>query len=287
MPYLLECNEWRLLQTLGLLIEQRRSHFDTNGLEGLDCLDSRSEELVAPSLAAELFEVETRHVFVPKDCSRTLSTAEFDEGQRKLKAVCELLDRIVHPRHRANQPPESLHGANQPPEDLAAYSHLGSLVSFLRRSGPAEPFDLATGLRPTLFKPPDDPAELKTTLAVITNYNNSIARLFASPAQEASFLPVSKEIRRKTWNDLRIRRRATSALGAVFGRLRCGTSHEVMLNVSDDADDGAPVPTLDLRLSSCMHSARGSGGGWLAVRCASLDAYVSDVRSSRHPLTRF
>ncbi|EJT68504.1 hypothetical protein GGTG_13922 [Gaeumannomyces tritici R3-111a-1] len=246
MPYLIECNEWRLLQTLGPLINQRKSRFNVHLLNSLD---SRPETHDArlPNLAAERFEVEVRLVFLlPKDCSRALSTTEFDECEERLKGVCELLDRIVHPRHGVSQ----IHAA----ENKAGYSRLRSLVRLLEHSESDETVDLASGSRPTLFKPPDDPVDLEISLALVADYNNSLARLFASPAREGRVRPVSKKIGRKTWKDPRLRRRATSALGAIFERLKCGIGHEVMLNVSEDADDGAAVPSLDFRLSSSQPS---------------------------------
>ncbi|KAL8305770.1 hypothetical protein RB597_003520 [Gaeumannomyces tritici] len=48
--------------------------------------------------------------------------------------------------------------------------------------------------------------------------------------------------------------------------------HEVMLNVSEDADDGAAVPSLDLRLSSCTDSTPCLDAQWLQVRCGSIDS---------------
>ncbi|KAL8367020.1 hypothetical protein RB599_011105 [Gaeumannomyces hyphopodioides] len=258
MPYLIECNEWRLLQALGPLINQRKSRFN---------LDSRPEthDTRPPNLAAERFEADVRLVFLlPKDCSRALSTTEFDEYEKRLKGVCELLDRIVHPRHGVSQ----IHAA----ENKAGYSRLRSLVRLLEHSESDETIDLASGSRPTLFKPPDDPVDLEVSLALVTDYNNSLARLFTSPAREGRVRPVSKKIRRETWKDPRLRRRATSALGAIFERLRCGMGHEVMLNVSEDADDGAAVPNLDFRLSSCTDSTPCPGTQWLQVRCGSIDS---------------
>lgn len=260
MPYLIECNEWRLLQALGLLIDQRKSRFNV-GLLG--SLDSKPETSGLPNLTAELFEVEVRCVFLPKDCSRALSATEFEECEQRLKGVCELLDRIVHPRVR------------QITENTAGYSRLYSLVRLLERCESDETFDLASGSRPTLFEPPDDPVGLTTSLALVTDYNASLARLLASPAREARVRSASKKvIRRKTWEEPRLRRRANSALGAVFEHLRCGTGHEVMLNASEDADDSAAVPSLDLRLSSCPGLTHCPGTQWLEVRCGSIDSYV-------------
>ncbi|KAK4233927.1 hypothetical protein C8A03DRAFT_47630 [Achaetomium macrosporum] len=265
MPYLIECNEWRLLQTLGLLIKQRKSRVNINLL---DSLDSKSE-------THELFEVEVRRVFMPQDCSRALSATEFDECEQRLKGVCGLLDRIVHPRNGVSQ----IHVA----ENNAGYSRLRSLVWLLEHSESDEIVDLARGSQPTLFKSPDDPVELKLSMELVADYNDSLARLLASPVREVRVRPVSKKIWRKTWKDLTLRRQATSALGAIFERLRCGMGHEVMLNVLEDADDGAADPSLDLRLSSCTDSTLCPGDQWLQVRCSpihsSWDASVAEIQN--------
>lgn len=259
MPYLIECSEWRLLQTLGLLISQRKSRFSADSVHSLGSKPGNSG---LPNLTAELFEVELRRVFLPQDCPRILSPTEFDECEKSLKGVCGLLDRIVHPR------------VSQIADKDAGYSRLHSLVWLLEHSESDETVDLASGSRPTLFKTPDDPVELETSLALVTNYNNSLTRLCASPVREAKARPASKGTWKKTWKDVRVRHRATSALGAVFRHLRCGMSHEVMLDVSKDPDDGAAVPNLDLRLSSCTDSAQCPGVQWLEVRCGSIDSYV-------------
>ncbi|KAL8418730.1 hypothetical protein RB594_002080 [Gaeumannomyces avenae] len=267
MPYLIECNEWRLLQTLGPLINQRKSRFNVHLLNRLDSRPETHDTRLL-NLTAERFEVEVRLIFLlPKDCFRALSTTEFDECEKRLKGVCELLDRIVHPRHGDSQ----IHAA----ENKAGYPRLSSLVRLLEHSESDEAIDLTSGSRPTLFKPPDDPADLEASLTLVADYNNSLARLFTSPAREGRARPVSKKIRRKTWKDPRLRRRATSALGAIFERLGCGMGHEVMLNVSEDADDGAAVPSLDLRLSSCTDSTPCPSAQWLQVRCGSIDSNAS------------
>jgi len=267
MPYLVQCSEWRLLQSLGLLIDQRKSRFD---VDLLDSLGSNPETSGLPSLTAELFEVEVRRVFLPKDCSRELPATEFDECEIRLKGVCALLDRIVHPRFK------------QIAENTASYSRLHSLVRLLENYESDETFDLASGSRPTLFRPPDDPVGLTASLALVTAYNDSLARLLASPAREARIRSTSKKvIRRKIWEEARLRRRANSALGAVFEHLKCGTGHEVMLNASEDADDGAAVSSLDLRLSSCLDLTHCPGTQWLQVRCGSVDLYVWNIHPYR------
>ncbi len=255
MSYLIECNEWRLLQALGLLVDQRKSRFN------FGLLDSTPEASSLPNLAAELFEVAVRHVFLPRDCSRALSTADFNGCEEKLKGVCELFDRIVHPR------------VSQAAEKNAGYPRLRSLLRMLEQSESDETFDLVHGSRPTLFKSPDDQAELKTSLALVTDYNDSLARLLASPSREAPARPVSKK-QKKTWNDVKLRRRAASALGAIFEHLRCGPSHEVMLKVAGDGDGGAALSSLDLRLSSCPGLTQRPDAPWLEARCGSIDSYV-------------
>lgn len=267
MPYLIECSEWRLLQTLGLLISQKKSRFDGDSVQSLESTPRNSG---LPDLTAELFEVELRRVFLPQDSSRLLSATEFDECEKSLKGLCGLLDRIVHPRVLQTADKES------------GYPRLHSLVRLLEHSESDERVDLASGPRPTLFKPPEDPVELETILASVTDCNNSLTRLCATPTREAKARSASKDILRKTWKDLRLRRRATSALGAVFGHLRCGMDHEVMLNVSEAADGSASVPNLNLRLSSCTKSADCPGVQWLEVRCASVDSCVSSIPFGIH-----
>jgi hypothetical protein len=199
-----------------------------------------------------------------EECPRALSAADFDDCERKLKGVCELLDQIVHPRIL----PEVA-------ESPASYSRLRSLVSFLQSSDPNQTVDLISGSYPALFKPPDETVWLKAGLALVAGCKVSLGRLFTSPAPETRAYPASKNARRKTWKDAGLRRQATLALGAVFGRLECETGHEVMLNVSKGVDDDGAVPTLDLRLSSCPDSTRPLGAqSWLEVRTGSLHLYV-------------
>ena len=252
MSYLIECKEWRLLQALGLLVGQSNlSRFNPGMLEvsGL------------PNLAAKLFEIEVRRVFLPRDRSRALSTADFNECRERLKGVCELFDRIVHPH------------LSQTAEKNAGYPRLSSLLRLLEHSESDVILDLVHGSRPALFRPPSNQTELQTSLALVTDLNDSLARLFASPTREAPVRSAPKK-ERKTWNDARLRRRATSALGAVFEHLRCGPSHEVMLKVAGDADSGAAASSLDIRLSSCPDLTQHPDAKWLEARCGSIDSYV-------------
>jgi hypothetical protein len=255
MTYIFQCNEWRLLQELRPLIHQRISRYNPRAPGSLGSLPS--------NINVEQFDAEIRGLLLLEEPSRALSAVEFDECERKLKDVCELLDRIVHPRI-----PEVT-------ESPAGYSRLYSLVSFLQSSDPNQTVDLISGWCPALFKPPDDTVWLKAGLALVADCKISLGRLFTSPAPETRAYPTSEGARRKPWKDAGLRRQATSALGAVFRHLECETGHEVMLNVSKGADDEEAVSTLDLRLSSCPDPSRRPGTrSWLEVRTGSLQLYV-------------
>ncbi|KAL8364522.1 hypothetical protein RB595_003685 [Gaeumannomyces hyphopodioides] len=257
MTYIFQCNEWRLLQELRPITDQRISRYNPRAPGSLDSQPS--------NINVEQFDAEVRGLLLLEECPCALSAVEFDECERKLKGVCELLDRIVHPRI-----PEVA-------ESPAGYSRLRSLITFLRRSDPNQTVDLISGSCSALFKPPYDTVWLKAGLALVADCKVSLGRLFTSPAPETTAYPTAKGPRRKTWKDAGLRRQATSALGAVFGHLECETGHEVMLNVSKGAGDEGVVPTLDLRLSSCPDSTcRPGARPWLEVRTGSLHLSGND-----------
>lgn len=251
MRYIIECGEWRLLQALGALVSQRKSRFVPGSVKANS--PSRPD---CPSLAEGLLEFELRRIFLLNDFSRTLSDAEFEECDMRLRTLCKLLDKLVDPRLVKGIGPD--------------YPCLRAVVELLQDSD--ETYDLSSSSNPSLFKPPDDEDELKRALALVTEHNDFLARVLSpSSTREPTTRPVPKrdsKRTRKTWKDSALRDRATATLRALFDHLRCGRNHEIILKLSDP-DTGTIPRELNLMLSTCPNQC-----GWLEVQCGSIESYV-------------
>ncbi|KLU82019.1 hypothetical protein MAPG_01098 [Magnaporthiopsis poae ATCC 64411] len=246
MRYIVECREWRLLQALGALVGQRKSRFVP------DSIKANSLSLPdGPSLAGGLLEFELRRIFLLNDVSRSLSDVEFEECDMILRTLCNLLDKLVDPRLARGS------GSD--------YPCLRAVVGLLEDSD--ETYDLASSSNPSLFKPPDDEAELERALAVVTEQNDLLSRILSPSTREPAIRPARRDLkrRRKTWKDSELRDRATATLRALFDHLRCGGNHEVILKLSD-SDAGTISPELNLMLSACPDRC-----GWLEVQSGSTE----------------
>lgn len=246
MPYLFESNEWRLLQGLGLLLDQRKAtyHVQSGPLNHHNV-----------HLNAELFEVELRRAFMVQEFPQNLDPTEFGQCQAKLKSLCLLLDSLAWSR--------SAHGH---PEG-GIFPRLRALTGLLESTSGA--VDLVNGPNKTLFRLPSDAAELSRCLRVVTECNDTLSRLIAPVSQEPAIRPLQRQQKRRMWKKARIRNRATFVLGNLFEHFRCGTSHEVLLKLIEDPDEDSVLPSLQLMLSPCPELE-----SWQEVRCDSVDLYV-------------
>lgn len=247
MPYLIESNEWRLLQGLGVLLNHRKARYH----DPLEPLIHRKQ--VRPN--AELFEFELRRAFMFKEFARNLDAIEFAQCQAKLNGLCSLLDELAWPRS-THCGPES--------QD---YPRLRALTRFLKSTSGA--VDLANGPNETLFRLPHDAVYLSSCLNVVTECNKTLSRLIESPPQESAIRSLQRQQKKRTWEKARIRDRSTRVLGTLFEHFRCGTPHEVLLKLIEDPDEDSVLPSLPLMLSPCPELEL-----WHEARCASVDLYV-------------
>lgn len=247
MPYLIESNEWRLLQGLGLLLDKRKARYHGHSVP----LNNPKE--VHPN--AELFEVELRRTFMVKEVPQNLNPIDFGDCQAKLNSLCGLLDGLVMLRSDRSVPKGEV------------YPHLRALTGILESTSGA--VDLANGPNQTLFRLPDGVVELSKCLRIVTECNDTLSRLLASPLQESAVQPFQKQQKKRMWKKARIRNRATFVLEALFERFRCGTPHEVLLKLIEDPDEDSVLPSLQLMLSPCPDLEP-----WQEVRCDSVYLYV-------------
>ncbi|KAJ5622969.1 hypothetical protein N7490_011574 [Penicillium lividum] len=162
MPYLVESNEWRLLQGLGRLLGPRKARYQLQA----GPLDNHNEV----ESHAELIEVELRRVFMVKEIPRNLDPAEFELCQAKLNSLCLLLDGLTRSSN-AHSGPEG-----------PSYPHLRALTNFLESTSGA--VDLASGPNETLFRLPRDAGKLCDCLQVVTECNDALVRLLAPSTHE-------------------------------------------------------------------------------------------------------
>lgn len=252
MPYLIELNEWRLLRGIGSLLDHRKAPYVH--------MQSRPfNDLRDPN--ADLFEVELRRAFMVQELPRELNSREFEECQAKLESLCLLLDRLVLDSLVSN----SLAWGQSHSHEMV-FPRLRALTAFLQST--SETVDLAIGANRTLFKLPNG-AELGRCLQVVTECNDTLSRLTASAPQEPTIQPLQKQQKKRMWKKARIRNRSTFVLGTLFEHFRCGTSHEVLLKLTEDPDEDSVLPSLQLMLSPCPELEL-----WQEVQCESVNMYV-------------
>lgn len=250
MPYLIDCSEWQLIQSIGLGISQRKSRFDGSAAS------HRSSTSLRAHPDAELLDVELRRVFLQKDCRQNLSAFQFEEFEAALKRLCDLLDRLVHPQLRQTS-------------DGLQYRHLRAVAKHLDTSD--QSFDLACGPHSTLFKLPENGTELKLSLEAVAEYNDSLARLFTTP-QGAAPPRLRKEDGERMWKDAGLRGRASVVLRSLFEHFKCGTSHEVMLKLSHDIECGTAPSSVDVMLPLCPDPNQ-----WHEVECCANHSYAHSI----------
>ncbi|KAF3072369.1 hypothetical protein CFAM422_005300 [Trichoderma lentiforme] len=259
MPYLIELNEWRLLRGIGSLLDHRKAPYVH--------MQSRPfNDLRDPN--ADLFEVELRRAFMVQELPRDLNSREFEECQAKLESLCLLLDRLVLDNLVSNS---LAWGQSHSHEKI--FPRLRALTTFLEST--SETVDLAIGANRTLFKLPNG-AELGRCLQIVTECNDTLSRLTASAPQEPTVQPLQKQQKKRMWKKARIRNRSTFVLGTLFEHFRCGTSHEVLLKLTEDPDEESVLPSLQLMLSPCPELEL-----WQEVQCESVN--LGETSISRIP----
>ncbi|KKP07315.1 hypothetical protein THAR02_00639 [Trichoderma harzianum] len=259
MPYLIELNEWRLLRGIGSLLDHRKAPY-------VHMRSRPFNELRDPN--ADLFEVELRRAFIVQELPRDLASREFEECQAKLKSLCLLLDRLVLDSLVSN----SLAWSQSHSHEMV-FPRLRALTTFLEST--SETVDLAIGANRTLFKLPNG-AELGRCLQIVTECNDTLSRLTASAPQEPTIQPLQKQQKKRMWKKARIRNRSTFVLGTLFEHFRCGTSHEVLLKLTEDPDEDSVLPSLQLMLSPCPELEL-----WQEVQCESVN--LGETSISRIP----
>lgn len=247
MPYLIESNEWRLLQEFGRLLDQKKARYYVQGRL------LNSQERVQTN--SELIEVELRRVFMVKEIHQNLDPVEFERCQAKLNSLCSLLDGLARSTN-----------ADSGTEGLA-YPRLQALTSFIK-STPGN-VDLASGSNETLFRLPHDAGKLCDCLRIVTECNDVLSPLLAPPSQAPVIQPLQKQQKRRAWKKAVIRNRAMFVLEILFKHFRCGTPHEVLLELNEDPDEDSVLPSLKLMLSPCFELE-----SWQEARCDSVNMYV-------------
>jgi hypothetical protein len=248
MPYLNDLTEWRLLDELGRLLDQRKARYHVAAGQ------FRDHKQV--NLNTELIETELRSVFMVKQVSRVLDAAEFEQCQIQLSSLCSLLDDLARPSntHRGLE--------------SSGYSRLRALIGLLEST--SGEIDLASGSNQTLFELPHGADELCECLRVMADYNKVINQLLA-PLLEEPILPSFQKQHHQNgaWKEGIIRNRARLALKTLFQHFKCGTPHEILLKLIEDPDEDLILPDLQLLLSPCLELI-----SWQEARCDFVNQYV-------------
>ncbi|KEY71886.1 hypothetical protein S7711_09755 [Stachybotrys chartarum IBT 7711] len=249
MRYLIESNEWRLVCDLGRLFGQRKASHRVQPL-------GRHEPVYYP--AVEHIEVELRRLLLYQDIPQSLNDAEFKAFQATLERICILLEDLV-----------SEHLSASSSTGATSYPRLRALLTLLASA--AEPVDLIHGPNTTLFTLPRNSNELDRCRRVVTECCQALSKLLTPPAPEPATQPLLKQRKKHkdTWKKARIRKQATLALETLFRHFKCGTAHEVLLRLTEDTDQDAVLPTLQMMLPRCPELE-----SWLEARCESLHLYV-------------
>ncbi|KAL7921714.1 hypothetical protein ACQKWADRAFT_321287 [Trichoderma austrokoningii] len=232
MPYLNDSNEWRLLDELGRLLDQKKARYRVKAGQ------FRDHRQV--NLNAEIIETELRGVFTAKQISRVLDATEFEQCQTHLNSLCSLLDHLARPTSNTQSGQGSL-----------GYPRLRALTGLIEST--SGEVDLASGNGQTLFELPGGAGELGDCLRVVTEYNKAINQLLAPPSQEPVIPPLEKQQHRKgAWKEGIIRNQAKLVLKTLFQHFKCGTQHQVLLKLVEDPDEDLILPDLQLLLSPCL-----------------------------------
>ncbi|KKZ61102.1 hypothetical protein EMCG_04298 [[Emmonsia] crescens] len=236
--YLHDCYEFRVLQDLGTLLEDKQ----------ISCQPSL--------LNADYghFESELRRALVPRDQDLKFPTAAFNSVQLSLARMCELLDRMVKPSITRS------YGVLDP---WSAYPNLFALKRFLENPTPSRIFDMASGPNQILFRLPQHPEELRAKLVLLTVANDSLDCAIETPPRKSDDSPPDKNFR--VYEDTTTRDRTAIVLKALFEGFQC-KNHEVMVGLPDNFNTGTSQQRIHLWLSLCLKSGR-----WQEAMC---DSYL-------------
>lgn len=243
MPYINESNEWRLIDELGRLLDQRKSRYQP----------LRDHRLVQPTV--QLIEFELRHVFIVQRVTRNLEPEEFDQFQAKLQSLCLFLDHLARSTNAHVEP------------DRSAYPRLQALIKFLEST--AGEIDLAYGPNETLFRLPRDANEFQECQRVINEYNKALGQLLGAPSQTPIIQPSQTQRKEKKLEKSTMRNQAQLALKTLFERFNCGASHKVLLKLVEDSDEDIILSNLQLILFPCLQLE-----SWQEARCDFVTLYV-------------
>lgn len=257
MPYLIESNEWRLLQGLGLLLSQRKARYQVQS-------SPPNHPRGGGHFIAERLEVALRQVFLVKEYPQNLEPPVFEQCQMHLSGMCSLLDDLTPPQFAKNS------------HNGQTYPRLRALTGILETTSGA--VDLVTGPNVPIFTLPRDALELGRCLDAATECNNVLSRLLEPPPQEPAIPSEPKQKSKTAWKKARIRNRATFVLGKLFEHFRCETSHEVLLKLIEDSDEHSTLPDLQLMLSPCRQLKLEL---WQEARCDSTNLSETAISSIR------
>ncbi|KAI0860594.1 hypothetical protein F4860DRAFT_478936 [Xylaria cubensis] len=131
----------------------------------------------------------------------------------------------------------------------------------------AGPVDIVNGPNETVFSLPEDENNLNRCLSSISELNITLSRLLRPILQEPTTRPfTSQKIKKRTWKKARVRNQVILMLEVLFKHFNCGTSHEVLLKLTEDPDEDSELPSLQMILSLCPGSE-----SWQEALCDSVN----------------
>lgn len=244
--YPTDSNEWRLLQELSTSLIQRKASYHALPRARIDQISIHHD--------ASLLEIELRRTFIVQQTPQSLPEQEFKHFQTALKNLCSVLDRLaLHRNTRGN-----LKGQD--------YANLRALIGVLDST--SGEVDLVNGPNESLFKLPNNAADLRNCLCTVTECNNALSGLLTPPPLESSIRPSRVQRGKVAWKKSKVRDQAIRVLEALFEHFQCGMSHEVLLKLLEE-NENPLLPNLRLMLSSCPELK-----SWEEVQYGDADLYV-------------
>lgn len=251
MPFLIQCNEWRLLQRLARALSHKKAPC---WLEQRDDRDQKHpQDTSVPHPNLELLEIELRQLLTVAEYPHNVEDSKFNYCYERFISICSLLDRLAGPS--STNPfivSNNTHG----------YVHLENSIDRAQKS--TGPIDLVQGPNKKLFISPSN-VELTACLGIVTQCNELLSGL-VQPLDHKQPINSNQSTRqkrdKKDWKTSRMRKRARFVLDSLFQRLRCQTSHEILLKLIEDGTVDSVLPELQMMLSLCPELAV-----WQDIRC--------------------
>lgn len=229
MPYLTDCQEWRLLQEVATPLSYRKSLYQP----------SSSNWLVSTNRQKQAVDLQLREIFLRRDEELYLTKEDFQDFRDYLSQLCRFLDLAINP------------AVTQTIGKDRYYPHLSGLARFLQTSDLNEDvrFDLVTGAGDPLFVLSNDESRKVVELARLNNRLIEKA-LGTGHEEDTKFYPTQRNT--NTWMNVKLRDQTSTLLRLLFRRFTCKTTHKLLMDFSSMCPGSCDPSILRLHISTCI-----------------------------------